>query len=173
MPTSDLKWDDFFFYYYDPPAELRPVVRFKRLTPSAILPVRATAEAACLDLYADSDAHISEAHPTAVVGTGIAIELPPGYVGLVCSRSGLAAKQKVFVLNAPGVIDADYRGEIKVILGRLPVNAAWPTWEGFTIKAGDRIAQLMVLPLPAFHVAEEDNLTSTARGAGGLGSTGI
>ncbi len=170
MSTSDLIHGGTL--YYDLPRELTPVVKFHRMTPTAILPKQATVGAACLDLYADEDAHVSEAHPTARVGTGIAIELPEGFVGLVCSRSGLAAKHRLFVLNAPGIIDADYRGEIKVILGRLPLNAAWPTWEGYHIRKGDRIAQLMVLPLPAVSFQETNLLSETGRGAGGFGSTG-
>ena len=95
-------------------------------------------------------------------------------MGLVCSRSGLAAKDRAFVLNAPGVIDADYRGEIKVILGHLPDDHAWPNMTPLTYPAGSRIAQLMIMPLPQLQVVEVTEFTTmTDRGAGGLGSTGV
>lgn len=159
-------------FYANPPWELYPVVKFRRMSDRARLPTRATPGSACLDLYAHAPVYMNEIQPYATAGTGIEIELPPGYVGLVCSRSGLAAKQRVFVLNSPGVIDADYRGEIKVLLGMLPRDAAWPSLDTLIFNEGDRIAQLMVLPLPAFNVEEVQHLTPTARADGGLGSTG-
>jgi len=110
--------------------------------------------------------------PRAVVATGIGIELPPGYVGLVCSRSGLAAKQGIFVLNAPGIIDADYRGEIKVILGLVADDLNWPSLDPVLLRAGTRVAQLMALSLPLMLGLEVNNLSTTERGPGGLGSTG-
>jgi len=107
------------------------------------------------------------------VGTGIAIELPPGHVGLICSRSGLAAKEGVFVVNAPGIIDEDYRGELKVALGRLPFTPQRPSETIFMIEPGMRIAQLMIMPLPQLAVEETTDLTTTTRGASGFGSTGV
>jgi dUTP pyrophosphatase len=101
------------------------------------------------------------------------MELPPGYVGLVCSRSGLAAKNGVFVLNAPGVIDEDYRGELKVILGRLAYTPQWPSENYTLVEPGMRIAQLMVMPIPQLAVEEVTHFSTTARGEGGLGSTGV
>ena len=93
-------------------------------------------------------------------------------VGLICSRSGLAAKEGIFVVNAPGVIDEDYRGELKISLGRLPFTPQWPSETIFLIDSGMRIAQLMILPLPQRTVEEVTDLTTTERGDGGFGSTG-
>jgi len=147
-------------------------LKFKRLTGTAILPTRATAGAACFDLYADEQQWLDDMRTRRTVGTGIAIELPPGHVGLICSRSGLAAKEGIFVVNAPGVIDEDYRGELKVSLGRLPFTPQWPSETIFLIDSGMRIAQLMILPLPQLTVEEVTDLTTTERGGGGFGSTG-
>ena len=148
-------------------------LKFKRLTKTAIIPTRATAGAACFDLYADEQQWLDDMRTRRTIGTGIAIELPPGHVGLVCSRSGLAAKEGIFVLNSPGVIDEDYRGEIKIILARQPFSPQWPSPDIVMIESGMRIAQLMVLPLPQLTVEEVTDLTTTERGDGGLGSTGI
>lgn len=152
---------------------MQPTVKFLKLTDSAHIPMRATAGAACYDLFAHDTICIDDMRTFKVVGTGIAIELPPGHVGLVCSRSGLAAKHGLFVLNAPGVIDEDYRGEIKVILGRLPYTPQWPSENYTLVEPGMRIAQLMILPVTHLPVIEVTDLTTTARGAGGLGSTGV
>lgn len=148
-------------------------LKFKRLTKTAIIPTRATAGAACFDLYADEQQWLDDMRTRRIVGTGIAIELPPGHVGLVCSRSGLAAKEGIQVLNAPGVIDEDYRGELKVILARHPFSPQWPSEHIFMVEQGMRVAQLMILPLPQLTVEEVTDLTTTERGDGGLGSTGI
>ena len=148
-------------------------LKFKRLTSTAILPTRPTAGAACFDLYADERAWVDDMRTRRTISTGIAIELPPGHVGLVCSRSGLAHKQGLHVLNAPGVIDEDYRGEIKVILARHPFSPQWPSEDIFMIEPGMRIAQLMILPLPQLAVVEDTSLSTTERGASGLGSTGL
>ena len=147
-------------------------LKFKRLTSTAILPTRATAGAACFDLYADEQQWLDDMRTRRTVGTGIAIELPPGHVGLVCSRSGLAAKEGIHVLNAPGVIDEDYRGEIKIILARQPFSPQWPSPDIVMIESGMRIAQLMILPLPQLTIEEVTDLTTTERGDGGIGSTG-
>lgn len=149
-------------------------IRFKRLTEAAIMPVRSTPGAAAYDLFADGHARLNAWHGNAVVGTGIAVQLPPGHVGMVCSRSGLAAKNQTFVLNAPGLIDEDYRGELKVILARLTDNVVWPDLDAdIVIEPGMRIAQLMVMPVTHFEWAEVETFDETERGAGGLGSTGI
>ena len=102
----------------------------------------------------------------ALVPTGFAIALPPGTEGQVRPRSGLAAEHGITVLNAPGTIDADYRGEVKVLL----VNLGQ---EPFAITRGLRIAQLVVAPLVEVHFVETDALAATARGSGGFGSTGV
>lgn len=150
-----------------------PTVKFKLLTPEAVLPTKATAGAACYDLYANDTVCIDDMRTFKVIGTGVAIELPPGHVGLVCSRSGLAAKNGIFVLNAPGVIDEDYRGELKVILGRLAYTPQWPSEDYVLVKPGMRIAQLMVMPMPQLAVEEVTYLSTTDRGEGGLGSSGV
>lgn len=148
-------------------------LKFKRLTSTAILPTRATTGAACFDLYADERAWVDDMRTRRTISTGIAIELPPGHVGLICSRSGLAHKNGLQVLNAPGVIDEDYRGELKIILARHPFSPQWPSEEIFMIEPGMRIAQLMVLPLPQLTVVEVTDLSTTERAANGLGSTGV
>jgi dUTP pyrophosphatase len=152
---------------------MQPTVKFKKLVPNALLPMKATQGAACYDLFACDTVCLDDMRTCKVIGTGIAIELPPGYMGLVCSRSGLAAREGVFVLNAPGVIDEDYRGELKVILGRLPYTPQWPSEKYTMIEPGMRIAQLMIMPVTSIAVEEVTALTTTARGEGGLGSTGV
>ncbi len=129
------------------------------------LPARATAGAAGADLVAAEEATIAPGSVHAVA-TGIALAIPEGYEGQVRPRSGLALKHGVTVLNAPGTIDADYRGEVKVILinhGSVP----------FRIARGDRIAQLVVAPVTATRFERVEALTDTARGTGGFGSTGV
>ena len=130
------------------------------------LPAYATEQSAGMDLCAAIDAPITLAPgQTAMVATGLAIALPPGFEAQVRPRSGLAAKNGVTVLNSPGTIDADYRGEIKAILinhGPAP----------FVIERGMRIAQMVVARHATVQWAEVETLDETARGAGGFGSTG-
>ena len=128
------------------------------------LPAYETDHAAGLDLRAAEDA-ILPPGGRALVATGFAIALPHGFEAQVRPRSGLAAKHGVTVLNAPGTIDADYRGEIKVIL----INHGD---QAFAIKRGDRIAQMIVAPVAQIRLSEQASLPDTARGAGGFGSTG-
>ena len=147
-----------------------PQLRVRRLPHGAGLPLPAyqTAHAAGLDLAAavPADAPVTLA-PGArgFVPTGFAIALPEGFEAQVRPRSGLAARHGVTVLNTPGTIDADYRGEIQVILVNLGA-------EPFTVTRGLRIAQLVVAPVARASVIEADALDDTARGAGGFGSTG-
>tara|TARA_Y100000004_G_C8750565_1_gene342203 strand:+ start:64 stop:516 length:453 start_codon:yes stop_codon:yes gene_type:complete len=108
---------------------------------------------------------ISSMIDTVTIDTGIYISLPKGYEAQIRSRSGLAAKNKVIVLNSPGTIDADYRGEIKIILSNLSHNP-------FEIKKGDRIAQMIIAPYERISWKDVDSLDKTKRGLGGLGSTG-
>lgn len=130
------------------------------------LPAYETAQSAGMDLAAAIDAPISLAPgDRAMVPTGLAIALPAGFEAQVRPRSGLAAKNGVTVLNTPGTVDADYRGEVKVIL----VNLGQETFE---IERGMRIAQMVIAPVTQARFAEVDSLTETARGAGGFGSTG-
>lgn len=143
-------------------------LRVVRLTEAATLPVRAHADDAGADLFAAQEVVIAPGE-RALVGTGIALALEPGTVGLVHPRSGLAARHGITVLNAPGTVDAGYRGEIKVCL--LNTDASEP----FTVGVGDRIAQLVVqrVELPAIEeIGELALLGETDRGSGGHGSTG-
>jgi dUTP pyrophosphatase len=141
-------------------------VRFKRLRPQAVLPRYMTAGAAGMDLSSAADGPIT-LEPGARLGipTGWAIELPLGSEGQVRPRSGLAAKHGVTVVNAPGTIDSDYRGELVVLL----VNLGR---EPHVIKPGDRIAQLVVAPVVQAAIEETEALSDTTRGAGGFGHTG-
>ena len=132
------------------------------------LPSYQSANAAGLDLVAaiPEDAPVSlESSDRALVPTGLAFELPEGYEAQVRPRSGLALKHGVTVLNSPGTIDADYRGEVMVILINLGADQ-------FLIKRGDRIAQLVVSPVTHVEVMAVVELGATARGGGGFGSTG-
>jgi dUTP pyrophosphatase len=135
-----------------------------RLKESAILPVRTTPNAAGMDLFSTETVTIDPGQ-VCVVGTGIAIMPVPWYAGFVCPRSGMALKHRVTVLNAPGVIDPDYRGEVGVILINLGD-------EPYLVKAGARIAQLVIVPFASPRIVEVDALPGTKRGAGGFGSTG-
>lgn len=142
--------------------------RLKRLHAAAVVPQRMTAEAAGFDLTACLDAGDLVMEPGAriLVPTGWALAIDPGYEGQVRPRSGLALRHGVTVLNAPGTIDADYRGELKVLL----VNLAA---EPFVLIHGQRIAQLVIARVEAPAWLEVDELPEiSARGAGGFGSTG-
>ncbi|MBN8532389.1 MAG: dUTP diphosphatase [Alphaproteobacteria bacterium] len=131
------------------------------------LPAYATAQSAGMDLHAAVDAPLTLAPgKQAMVPTGLSIALPDGYEAQVRPRSGLAAKNGVTVLNTPGTIDADYRGEIKVILINL-------SSEPYVIERGSRIAQMVVAPFTRVSWKETDSLETTARGEGGFGSTGV
>jgi dUTP pyrophosphatase len=140
-------------------------LRVRRLDAAAVLPARAHDDDAGYDLCAIEAAVLAPGE-RATVRTGIAIALPPAHAGLVLPRSGLAARHGISVVNAPGLIDAGYRGEIKVLL--LNTDAREP----FAIAPGDRIAQLVITPVAAPAVVETDELDATVRGAGGFGSTG-
>ena len=129
-------------------------------------PAYGSAAAAGADLYAVLDAPITiGAGETVLVHTGLAVEIPAGFVGLVCARSGLATKQGLAPANKVGVIDADYRGEVMVALHN---HSA----ESRTIDHGERIAQLVLVPYLTAVYEQADSLTDTARGEGGFGSTG-
>ena len=130
------------------------------------LPAYETAHAAGLDLLAAVEADvILPPGGRALIPTGLAIALPEGYEAQVRPRSGLAARDGVTVLNAPGTIDADYRGEVKVILVNLGEKP-------FAVTRGMRIAQMVVAPVSRLEWAVTETLPETARGAGGFGSTG-
>lgn len=142
-----------------------PALRLQRLDPDLPLPVRAHPTDAGIDLHAAHDCKLEPGH-RALVGTGVAIGLPPGYVGLVHPRSGLAARAGLSIVNAPGTIDAAYRGEIKINL--INLDPAEPVH----IARGERIAQLLIQQVELWDVVEVDSLDETDRGAGGHGSTG-
>lgn len=130
------------------------------------LPAYQSEAAAGLDLVAAVDEPlILPPLGRALVPTGLALALPPGYEAQVRPRSGLAAKHGVTVLNSPGTIDADYRGEVKVILVNLSDTP-------FTIDRGERIAQMVIAPVSHVRLVETATLDTTSRGAGGFGSTG-
>ena len=143
-------------------------VAIQRLNHGADLPLPAyeTAGSAGLDLLAAVDTDlVLQPGQRELVPSGIAIALPAGYEAQVRPRSGLAAKHGITLLNAPGTIDADYRGEIKVILANLGTEA-------FTVTRGMRIAQMVVAPVSRVVWSAAETLDETARGAGGFGSTG-
>jgi len=139
-----------------------PVVR---LHPDAVLPTFAHEGDAGSDLVAVADATLAPGDRV-MIPTGFAMALPMGYAGFVLPRSGLAAKHGVTCANAPGLIDAGYRGEIKVALVNLDPTAT------YEVKAGDRIAQLVILAVPTFAFHEVTALDETERGVGGFGSSG-
>jgi dUTP pyrophosphatase len=140
-------------------------LRVRRLDPAAVLPRRAHPGDAGYDLCALQAVTLRPGE-RALVRTGIAVEIPDGHAGWVVPRSGLAARHGIALVNAPGLIDAGYRGEVQVLL--LNTDRGTP----FSVRAGERIAQLVVAAVTAPEVEEVAELTSSARGAGGFGSTG-
>jgi dUTP pyrophosphatase len=140
-------------------------LRIARLDERARLPTRAHDGDAGLDLYALEGAVLAPGE-RASVPTGIAVEIPPGQAGLVLPRSGLAARHGISVVNAPGLIDAGYRGEVRVLL--LNTDREHP----FELSAGDRIAQLVLVTVELPKLVEVDALSDSERGGGGFGSSG-
>lgn len=139
-------------------------VRIKKLDERAVLPMYGSEYAAGADLYAVEEETVG-AGETRMIHTGLAVEIPQGYAGLVYARSGMAMKRGLAPANKVGVIDADYRGEVMVALhnhGR----------ETQTVEAGERIAQLVVTPFLRVEYEAAEELSDTCRGAGGFGSTG-
>jgi len=148
-----------------------PGLRIRRLDPTLALPAYAHPGDAGLDLVAAHDAVVAPGGGRALVGTGIAIALPPGTAGFLLPRSGLALRHGVTLANAPGLIDEGYRDEVRVAL--LNTDPSAP----FTVTRGDRIAQLVVQRVERVEVCEEDDAddevwAATHRGLGGFGSTG-
>ena len=140
-------------------------VKVKLLDPRATLPTRGSAEAAGADLRTLDPLHIP-AHKTVQAHTGIALELPVGYAGLVYARSGMALKKGIAPANKVGVVDSDYRGEVMVSLhnhGSIPQ----------AVEPGERIAQLVIMPYLTAQFFETEELSDTVRGEGGFGSTGF
>ena len=142
-------------------------ILIKRLSKEVPLPKYETSGSSGMDLAANINANI-DINPgkTAIIPTGLALSIPKGFEVQIRPRSGLAANQKISVLNTPGTIDADYRGEIKVIL----INLGQ---ESFKVEKGLRIAQMVVCPVIQAQLKEVDDLKETERGKGGFGSTGI
>lgn len=141
------------------------MLAIKRLDPDLPLPARAHPGDAGVDLYSTTDLELAPGRRQ-LVGTGIAIALPTGTVGLIHPRSGLAARAGLSIVNTPGTVDAGYRGEIKVCLINLDRD------EPIVIARGDRIAQLLVQRVELPELVETDELDETSRGAGGYGSSG-
>ena len=141
-------------------------ILIKRLSKEVSLPKYETSGSSGMDLAANIDANFNiDPGKTAIIPTGLALSIPKGFEVQIRPRSGLAAKQKISVLNTPGTIDADYRGEVKVIL----INLGQET---FKVEKGLRIAQMVVCPVVQAQLKEVDDLSETERGKGGFGSTG-
>lgn len=140
-------------------------LRFKLLAEHATLPSRAHDGDAGLDLHAAEPARLDPGE-RASVGTGVSVEIPDGHAGLVLPRSGLAARHGIALVNAPGLIDSGYRGEIRVLL--LNTDPGDP----FEIEPGDRIAQLLLMPFVEAEPVEAAGLTASARSESGFGSSG-
>lgn len=141
-------------------------IHVKKLNENAVLPTYGSANAAGADLYACLDAPLTiGAHETVMVHTGLAMEIPEGYAGLIFARSGLASKRNLAPANKVGVVDSDYRGEFMVALHNHGNKPA-------TIEPKERIAQLVITPYIVGQFEVVDTLDETERGAGGFGSTG-
>lgn len=141
-------------------------VKIKKLSDKAIIPTYGSLGSAGGDLYSAENSPITIApNQTVLIGTGLAVEIPDGYVGLVYARSGLATKSGLAPANKVGVIDSDYRGEIKVALHNHSTEVR-------TVGVGERIAQMVIAPYLRVEYEEVEDLTDTTRGAGGFGSTG-
>ncbi len=140
-------------------------LKVRRLDARAVLPTRAYAGDAGLDLYALEERELGPGE-RASIGTGISIQIPEGQAGLVLPRSGLAASHGIAIVNAPGLIDSGYRGEVRVLLLNTDRSKA------FTITVGDRIAQLVLVRVETPAVEEVDELALSERSAGGFGSSG-
>ena len=137
----------------------------RRLDPAAVVPTRAYAGDAGLDL-ASAEHVVLEPGERAVVSTGLAVAIPEGHAGLVVPRSGLAARHGITIVNAPGLVDSGYRGDVKVVLLNTDKR------ETFVVEPGMRIAQLVVIAVPELEPVEEDALAETERGGRGYGSSG-
>ena len=140
------------------------VLKIKKLSSDAVIPAYQTKEAAGFDLHSIEETVINPGERK-LIGTGLAFEIEFGYEVQIRPRSGLAYKHGITVLNSPGTIDSDYRGEIKVLL----INHGN---EPFEIKKGERIAQAVIAPVVQAKIVEVEELSDTQRGAGGFGSTG-
>lgn len=141
-------------------------INIKKLNDKAIIPAYGSEYAAGADLYACIESEVTvNPHQTVLIPTGIALELPVGYAGLIYARSGLATKKGLAPANKVGVVDCDYRGEVKVALHN---HSEAPQ----TVAVGERVAQLVITPYITAQFVTVDELSQTVRGAGGFGSTG-
>lgn len=141
-------------------------INMKKLTETAIMPERGSAYAAGYDLFVDTNENIEILpHQTAMLPTGLALEIPEGYFGGIFARSGLASKESLRPANCVGVVDADYRGEVRVALHNDSDMVR-------VIAPKQKIAQLVIVPFLSVEFEEVENLSDTVRGAGGFGSTG-
>lgn len=150
-------------------------IKFKKLHPDVKTPVFSSAGAACFDLHAHSvngyretSSPIYDGNPV-ICWTGLSFEVPPGHVMLIFSRSGHGFTSDIRLANCVGVIDSDYRGELKV---KLTCDDRREDVPCQVIKPGQRIAQALIVPIPQIELVESDELSETERGTGGLGSTG-
>jgi len=140
-------------------------IPIRRVHPDAVIPTPHHEGDAGGDLVAVEECHLAPG-ARATVSTGLSLAIPDGYAGFVLPRSGLASRFGVTCANAPGLIDAGYRGEVKVALVNLDPH------QGYTVNAGDRIAQLVILAVPVVDFEEVEELPASTRGSGGFGSTG-
>jgi dUTP pyrophosphatase len=143
-----------------------PKIRIKKLNDNAVIPTYGTEFSAGADLYAlPGDDTVIPAHATVMIHTGLSMEIPEGYAGLIFARSGLASKRGLAPANKVGVVDPDYRGEFMVALHN-------HTDEEKTVAGGERVAQLVIVPFITADFEVADELSDTVRGEGGFGSTG-
>ena len=141
-------------------------IRVKKLSDTAKMPTRGSAEAAGYDLYADlEETVVIMPHETKMIGTGLSMELPSGYFGAIFARSGLAAKEGLRPANCVGVVDPDYRGPFMIALHN-------DSETGRRVQPGERIAQMVLIPFLTAEFEETGELNETGRGSGGFGSTG-
>ena len=142
-------------------------IKIKKLNENCIIPQYMTDGAAAMDVFSCLEAPVTvQPHQRALIPTGFAVGVPTGYVAILCARSGLAFKNGISLANGIGVIDSDYRGEVKAAILN---NSDTP----FTVENGMRIAQMMIMPVENCKVEVVDELDSTLRGEGGFGSTGV
>ena len=143
-----------------------PIVNIKKINPNAIVPTYGSLYSAGADLYACIEENLVIApHETVLIKTGLSIEIPEGYAGLIYARSGLASKKGLAPANKVGVVDSDYRGEVMVALHNHSEKSA-------EIECGERVAQLVIAPFLKAEFNVVDSLSDTVRGDGGFGSTG-
>lgn len=159
-------WHNNYAWHSTRKEKIMTKVKVKKLDERAVLPVYGSEAAAGADLYAVTDGDVTFLPgETKMIHTGLALEVPEGYAGLIYARSGLATKRGLAPANKVGVVDSDYRGEVMVALHN-------HSGKEQTIGAGERIAQLVITPFLKASFYEADELSDTARGAGGFGSTG-